>query len=31
LALAEAFVLIKDTRIRRSIVKLVEDLVGEND
>jgi transcriptional regulator with XRE-family HTH domain len=31
LALAEAFVLIKDARLRRSIVKLVEDLVGEDD
>jgi transcriptional regulator with XRE-family HTH domain len=31
LALAEAFTLIKDTRLRRSIVKLVEEIVGEVD
>ena len=31
LALTRAFMLIKDTKLRRSIVKLVEDLVGEND
>jgi transcriptional regulator with XRE-family HTH domain len=31
LALAEAFVLIKDTRLRRSIVRLVEEIVGGND
>jgi transcriptional regulator with XRE-family HTH domain len=31
LALTKAFMLIKDTRLRRSIVKLVEDLVGESD
>jgi hypothetical protein len=31
LALAEAFMLIKDARLRRSIVKLVEDLVGEDE
>jgi transcriptional regulator with XRE-family HTH domain len=31
LALTKAFMLIKDARLRRSIVKLVEDLVGEED
>jgi transcriptional regulator with XRE-family HTH domain len=31
LALTKAFVLIKDTRLRRNIVRLVEELVGEND
>jgi transcriptional regulator with XRE-family HTH domain len=31
LALAEAFVLINDARLRRSIVTLVEDIVAEND
>jgi transcriptional regulator with XRE-family HTH domain len=31
LALTKAFMLIKDTRLRRSIVKLVEEIVGEND
>ncbi len=31
LALTKAFMLIKDTRLRRSIVKLVEDIVGENE
>jgi transcriptional regulator with XRE-family HTH domain len=31
LALTKAFVLIKDTRLRRSIVKLVEEIVGEKD
>jgi hypothetical protein len=30
LALTEAFMLIKDTRLRRSIVRLVEDIVGES-
>jgi transcriptional regulator with XRE-family HTH domain len=31
LALTKAFMLIKDARLRRSIVKLVEEIVGEND
>ena len=31
LALAEAFTLIKDAKLRRSIVKLVEEIVGEAD
>jgi transcriptional regulator with XRE-family HTH domain len=31
LALTKAFMLIKDTRLRRSIVKLVEDIVGEDE
>jgi transcriptional regulator with XRE-family HTH domain len=31
LALTKAFMRIKDARLRRSIVKLVEDIVGEND
>ncbi len=31
LALTKAFMLIKDAKLRRSIVKLVEDLVREND
>jgi hypothetical protein len=31
LALTKAFMLIKDTKLRRSIVRLVEDLVGENE
>jgi transcriptional regulator with XRE-family HTH domain len=31
LALAEAFMLIKDVRLRRSILRLVKDLVGEDD
>jgi transcriptional regulator with XRE-family HTH domain len=31
LALAEAFTLIKDTRLRRSIVRLVEEIIGEDD
>jgi hypothetical protein len=31
LALTKAFMLIKDTRLRRSIVKLVEEIVGEKD
>ena len=31
LALAAAFKLIKDARLRRSIVKLVEDIDGENE
>ncbi len=31
LALTKAFMLIKDARVRRSIVKLVEKIVGEND
>jgi transcriptional regulator with XRE-family HTH domain len=31
LALAEAFMLIKDARLRRSIVRLVEDILGGND
>jgi transcriptional regulator with XRE-family HTH domain len=31
LALAEAFTLLKDARLRRSIVRLVEDIVGDND
>ena len=31
LALTKAFMLIKDARVRRSIVKLVKDLVGENE
>ena len=31
LALTKAFTLIKDTKLRRSIVSLVKDLVGENE
>jgi transcriptional regulator with XRE-family HTH domain len=31
LALTKALMLIKDTRLRRSIVKLVEDIVGDNE
>jgi transcriptional regulator with XRE-family HTH domain len=31
LALTKAFMLIKDGRLRRSIVKLVEDLVGDDE
>jgi transcriptional regulator with XRE-family HTH domain len=31
LALTKAFMLIKDARLRRSIVRLVEDIVGESD
>jgi transcriptional regulator with XRE-family HTH domain len=31
LALTEAFMLIKDARLRRSIVKLVEEIVAKND
>jgi transcriptional regulator with XRE-family HTH domain len=31
LALTKAFMLIKDARLRRSIVRLVEEIVGEND
>jgi transcriptional regulator with XRE-family HTH domain len=31
LALTKAFMLIKDARVRRSIVRLVEDIVGEKD
>jgi transcriptional regulator with XRE-family HTH domain len=31
LALTKAFMLIEDTRLRRSIVKLVEEIVGENE
>jgi transcriptional regulator with XRE-family HTH domain len=31
LALAEAFTLIKDSRLRRSVVRLVEDIVEQND
>jgi transcriptional regulator with XRE-family HTH domain len=30
LALTSAFMLIKDTRLRRSIVRLVEEIVGED-
>ena len=31
LALTKAFILIKDPRLRRSIVKLVEEIIAEND
>jgi transcriptional regulator with XRE-family HTH domain len=31
LALTKAFMLIKNTRLRRSIVRLVEEIVGESD
>ena len=31
LALTKAFMLIKDTKVRRSIVRLVENIVGEDD
>jgi transcriptional regulator with XRE-family HTH domain len=31
LALAEAFTLLKDARLRRSIVRLVEEIVRDND